>query len=352
MIDITTNIKIAVAGCGSAGRQNIRAFLNIDEVEISACCDTEEEIARVTAAEFGIADFYTDVKKMLDEKSFDALVVAVPDNEHLPVAIEALSRGVHVFCENPLASDYPQAVELARAARESELTAMVNSSVLYSPLVSSVLKYIKEGHLGRIKFFEASIMQNKLETGILDDPYEEKRLLWRLSSAAGSGGAISELGYNLYNVASEICGMPKEVSSAIYNISGFDSIEEYQELDLTSGDTFVCSVTFGDDIAGLIKGSWMSSGPYEQFTLSIHGEEAAIILDTVASENSFTVYNNGHRETINAESIAERNLHEVFVSAIKGECSPVSDFDHALKIQHFIEQSRLSAEGGLKLEFD
>ena len=49
MIEINTNIKIAVAGCGSAGRNNIREFLKMDDLEISACCDTEEALAQFTA---------------------------------------------------------------------------------------------------------------------------------------------------------------------------------------------------------------------------------------------------------------------------------------------------------------
>ena len=350
MIEINTDIKIAVAGCGSAGRNNIRAFLNIDEVEISACSDPEETIARHTSQEFGVHSYYADTVEMLENEAIDALIIAVPDGEHLAVALEAFSRGISVFCENPLAANYAEAVEMTRAARESGLTAMVNNSAADTALVKTALKYIDDGRLGRVKYFEASYMQNRLDSRILDDPYEEKRLLWRLSSAAGSAGALGELGYVLYHLAAEVCGDPAEVSTMIKNIAGFDEIEEYQELDLTAGDTFSCQLDFGGSTAGLIRGSWTAGGPHEQLTLSVYGENSSLMIDTNQSDDEFTVYSADGVESVKADNLVEVGLHEAFIAAVKGEGVPVSDFDHALKIQYFIEQSRLSADAGLRLQ--
>ncbi|HAK45082.1 MAG TPA: hypothetical protein DCO79_04070 [Spirochaeta sp.] len=351
MIEINTDIKIAVAGCGSAGRSNIREFLKVDEVEISACCDTEETLARHTAQEFGIPSYYPDLAEMLEAEAVDALVVAVPDGEHMNAVMEAFNRGINVFCENPLASSYAEAVEMTRAARESGLVAMVNHSAMEMSVVKSALKYIENGSLGRIKYFEASLMQNRLDAAILDDPYEEKRLIWRLSAATGSAGAIGELGSTLYELAVASCGEPSEVSAMIKNIAGFNEIDEYQELDLTAGDTFVCQLDFANGAAGVIRGSWTAGGPYEQLTISVYGEDGMLTLDTSISENEFTLYSPEGSAKIPAEK-PESSLQDVFVSVIKGEAAQVSGFDSALKIQYFIEQSRLSAEGGLRLQFD
>ena len=215
MIEISTDIKITVAGCGSAGRNSIREFMKFNDIEISACCDSEETLARFTAQEFGIPAYYTDAAEMLDNEAADVLVVAVPDGDHLRIAMEAFSRGVNVFCEAPMASNYAEAVEMTRAARESGLIAVLNNNSENIPVIFSAVNSIKNGNLGKVKYFEASYMQNRLDARIVDDPYEEKRLLWRLSSAAGSAGAIGELGFILYDLAVKICGEPHEVSSMI-----------------------------------------------------------------------------------------------------------------------------------------
>ncbi len=352
MIEINTNIKIAVAGCGSAGRNNIREFLKMDDLEISACCDTEEALAQFTAREFGIPSWYTSVAEMLDASAVDALIVAVPDGEHLSVSLEAFGRGIHVFCENPLASNYAEAVEMTRAARESGLIAMMNNDIFEIPVVKSALNYIAEGSLGRVKYFEASYMQNRLEPAILNDPYEEKRLLSRLSAVSGSAGAVGELGSALFDVAAKVCGTPSEVSGLVKNISGFENIEEYYEFDLTAGDTFICQLDFLSGAVGVIRGSWTAGGAHQQVTMNVYGEQASLSLDTNASENSFTVVSANGSATLPADAAAGNSLYDDFISAVKGEGTTVSDFDQALQIQYYIEQSRLSAEGGLRLPLD
>ncbi|MDC7228434.1 MAG: Gfo/Idh/MocA family oxidoreductase [Spirochaetales bacterium] len=351
MIEINTDIKIAVAGCGSAGRNNIREFLKVDELEIAACCDSEAQIAEFTANEFGIPAFYTDLNDMLETEAVDALVIALPDGEHLNAALEALSRGINVFCENPLASNYAEAVEMTRAARESGLTAMINNQILEIPALQSAIKYIEKGTLGRVKYFEAAFMQNRLDAAILDDAYEEKRLIWRLSAATGSAGAIGELGSALFDITAKFCGEPAEVSATIKNIAGLDEIEEYQELELTAGDTFICQLDYTGGATGLIRGSWTAGGPHEQLALTVYGDEGMLTLDSAQSEKEFNVITSEGSAAIPADS-PESSLQDKFISAVKGEAVPVSGFDAALKIQYFIEQSRLSAEGGLRLQLD
>ena len=352
MIDINTNIKIAVAGCGSAGRNNIRIFAGIDDVEVVACCDTDEAITSFTAKQFGIKAQYTRVQDMLETEAVDALVVAVPDGSHLEVALEAFNRGVHVFCENPLASNYAEAVEMTKAARDSGLTAVVNFSGRNNPLLTAALSCVREGDIGRVRYMEAAYMQNRLDSRILDDPHEEKRLVWRLSTAAGSAGVIGELGSVLYDFAGEICGKLTDVSTTIKNIAGFDEVEEYQELDLTAGDIFISHLGFEGGAVGLIRGSWTAGGPDEHISLTIYGESGSLMLDTENSENEYRLYSADGPEAVSVEAAPETALHENFISAIKGEAVAQSDFDHALKIQYYIEQSRLSADAGLRLPLE
>ena len=350
MIDINTNIRMAVAGCGSAGRSNIRIFSGLDDVEIVACCDNDEQLAEFTAREFGIPAFHADLKDMLDEEAVDALVVALPDGGHLEAAVDALGRGISVFCETPLASNYAEAVEMTRAARESGLTAMVNFGGRSNPLVSSVIKAVEGGRIGRVRYFEAALMQNRLDSRILDDPREEKRLLWRLSSEAGSAGALGELGAFLYDIVYRCCGEPSELSASIANIAGFDNIEEYQELDLTAGDTFICQLGFKGGAAGLLRGSWTVPGEHEQLTITVYGEDGVISLDTSRSEAEYRLNIGGQEELVKVDPGIGSGLAETFLSAVRGDASPSADFDYGLRIQYYIEQSRLSAEGGLRLD--
>ena len=350
MIDINTDIKIAIAGCGSAGRNHIRIFSAMDEVEITACCDSDEELAEFTAREFGIASFYGDFAQMLESAAVDAVVIALPDAEHIDASLEALRTGVNVLCETPLAPGYAEAVELTRAARESELVAMVNFESRNNALIAAASKAVEAGRIGRVKYFEAALMQNRFDQRILDDPREEKRLLWRLSSAAGSAGAVGELGSFLYDAATVFCGDVSGISARISNISGFDEVEEYQELELTAGDTFSSQLSFKSGAAGLIRGSWASSGAHEHLSVSLHGELGMISIDTSRSSDECFLFTSSGEDRLKAAEEASDSVQENFVSAIRGEAAPRTSFDEALRIQYYIEQSRLSNDAGLNLE--
>ena len=57
---------------------------------------------------------------MLDlEPDLDAVIIATPDHTHAVIAMEAMRRGKHVFCEKPLTRAVAEARALAAAARES-----------------------------------------------------------------------------------------------------------------------------------------------------------------------------------------------------------------------------------------
>ena len=352
MFEMDTEIRLAVAGCGKAGRSAVRAFSAMDGVAVRACCDTEEELASRTAAEFGISKYYTDIHELLDTEGLDGLVIAVPDAAHGEFLHKALEMGVGVFCESPLAADYTEAVEMTRAARESGLTAVINFPNRSNRLLSAACEYIESGRIGRIKYIEASLMQNRIDSILHDDVHEEKRLLWRMSSAAGSAGVLGELGSELFDLIGRIAGDPEELSAMVKNIAGLDTIEEYQELELSAGDTFVCQLSFSDGCAGLIRGSWTAGGPEEHYTLSVYGEDAVLKLDTSQSEDSFTVFSSAGREDVPAGLHAAAGPHDQFISALQGEIIPDADFDHALKIQYFVEQAMLSDQGGLRLQLE
>ena len=352
MFDIGTDIRLGLAGCGSAGRAAVRIFSGMDGVAVTACCDTEEDLAERTARESGIAKYYTDTREMLENEALDGLLIAVPDSAHAGLVVEALERGIGVFCENPLAAGYAEAVELTRAARESGLTAVINFPNRSSRLLSAACDYIESGRIGRVKYIEASLMQNRIDSILHDDVYEEKSLLWRMSSAAGSAGVLGELGSELLDLCARITGDPVELSAMVKNIAGLDGIDEFKELDLTAGDTFICQLGFSDGKAGLLRGSWTAGGPEEQYTLTVYGEDAVLKLDTQQSEDSFSVYSSSGREDVPAATYTSAGPHEQFISALQGEILPEADFDHALKIQYFVEQAMLSDQGGLRLPLE
>jgi FlaA1/EpsC-like NDP-sugar epimerase len=101
------NITVAVIGTNSRGSQLARACVRTPGVDVAFICDVDDNaiakgIKAVTDAGqqkkvTGIKDFRT----ILDDRSVDAVVTAMPDHWHAPSAIMALQAGKHVYVEKP-----------------------------------------------------------------------------------------------------------------------------------------------------------------------------------------------------------------------------------------------------------
>ena len=113
--------KLNIAGIGIGGRGEG----DLDECgseNIVALCDVDENHAGRVFKKYPKARKWTDFRKMLDEqKDIDAVVIATPDHLHAMVAMAAIQRGKHVYCEKPLAHCIGECRQLTLAARAAVL---------------------------------------------------------------------------------------------------------------------------------------------------------------------------------------------------------------------------------------
>lgn len=89
-------------------------------VDIRAIAGTPRSAGKVEAMadEFGATGRYTDWHDLVADANVDTVYVAVPNSLHFDVTKAALDEGKDVVCEKPLTSNYEEAEELARTARE------------------------------------------------------------------------------------------------------------------------------------------------------------------------------------------------------------------------------------------
>ena len=143
-------LSIAVIGAGCHGTRHVKALLaNQSDVQVVAVCDVNaqssdyhdfdykdgiagRDLARriveshyaeqKRAGKYKGCAAYRDFREMLErEKDIDAVVVATPDHTHAVVAMQAIKRGKHVYCEKPLTHSIYEARKLAEAARAAKV---------------------------------------------------------------------------------------------------------------------------------------------------------------------------------------------------------------------------------------
>ena len=148
---MTSVIKLGIVGTGGMARGHAGSFGKMRGVRIVAACDVVPERVKAFAEQFGIAETYTDVDRMLAEADLDAIRNVTTDRFHAPISLKAVAKGPHVFCEKPLATCYADAKRMADAARRKGVINMVNFSYRNSSDAGRVRRVREEAiHRGRI----------------------------------------------------------------------------------------------------------------------------------------------------------------------------------------------------------
>ncbi len=108
--------KLNIALIGVYGRARSHYDTLVDE-NVVALCDVDENHLAIAAEKFPNAKHYFDWRKTLEQKDLDAVFICTLDHTHSFIANWAMNRGLHVFCEKPLANS----VEEARIVRAKYL---------------------------------------------------------------------------------------------------------------------------------------------------------------------------------------------------------------------------------------
>ena len=114
-------MKTALIGCGNISRVHLAALNAMEDVQLVGVADCVPARAEKAAAANGCRA-YTDYLEMLDAEQPDVVHICTPHYLHVPMACDALSRGVNVLCEKPCAITKEGLLRLRKAQTESGKT--------------------------------------------------------------------------------------------------------------------------------------------------------------------------------------------------------------------------------------
>ena len=142
---------MGVVGTGAMGQHHARIYYELPGVELVAVADVNERSAKKNAEPYG-AEYYTDYKELLNK--VDGVSIAVPTTLHKEVALQFLSKGVHVLIEKPIASTLEEADRMIDAAKQSNVLLAVGHVERFNPGVrklNDVLKNEKIIQVGALR---------------------------------------------------------------------------------------------------------------------------------------------------------------------------------------------------------
>ena len=154
-------VRFGMIGVGMQGSGLLRTSVAIPGVECAAAADLYDgrhALAREIAGDkIRTTRRY---QELLDDKSIDCIVAAVPDHWHKKIVVDAVSAGKDIYCEKPMSHSVAEGFEMAAAAQKSGRLVQIGSQRTSSALCAKAREIIAAGTLGEISLIEGSLGRN------------------------------------------------------------------------------------------------------------------------------------------------------------------------------------------------
>ncbi len=212
-------IRIGIIGVGQIGKHHVGNYAEIDDAEIVAVADINEEEATRVAKENDIPDVYTDFREMLARDDIDAVDVCLHNNFHMPFTVAALEAGKHVYCEKPMAGAYTDAKKMYDVAKELGLKLSIQLATVFSDETKAARYLIDEGYLGKTYHARSTGFRRRGRPFV--DGYGTPTFVQKRNSG---GGALYDMG--VYHIAQMLYlldnPMPTRISGRTYQETAID----------------------------------------------------------------------------------------------------------------------------------
>lgn len=140
-------LNIGVIGVGNRGASNIA---EIKSENIVALCDVDRQYLTAMSSRYPDAKTYVDFRELLEQPELDAVVISTPDHTHYHATMLAMQRGLHVYCEKPLAHSIWEVRELSAAARRFNVATQTGNQHHASDGYRRVVEIVQSGAIGGV----------------------------------------------------------------------------------------------------------------------------------------------------------------------------------------------------------
>jgi len=139
-------VRLAVCGLHGRGKDHLGGFSRLTNVEIAALCDVDESLLKARSG----TQTFVDVRKLLEDKSIDAISIATPNHWHSLMAIWACQAGKDVYVEKPCSHNFWEGRQLVRAAQKYNRIVQHGTQIRSSAAVREGIEKIHQGLIGDV----------------------------------------------------------------------------------------------------------------------------------------------------------------------------------------------------------
>jgi predicted dehydrogenase len=277
--------KTALFGTGFVGRVHLEGLKRLGYVQVYGIGEPQIDKARQLAAEFCVEKVEADYRRLLEDKSIDAVHVCTPNHLHAGIVKDALAAGKHVICEKPLATSVAEAKELVQLAGQTGLRNCTFHNLRFYPLVQHMRRMVEDGDLGDILVVQGTYSQDWL---LFDTDYN-----WRLESKDnGASRCMADIGSHWCDMAEHVTG--QRITSLCADLQTFHktrkkpkgpietfaskmlTAEDYVEYPVDTEDFGAVIFRMGNGARGCLTASQVSAGRKNALSIEIYGTKASV----------------------------------------------------------------------------
>ena len=339
-------LRIGIVGFGFMGRMHCRCWQEHPGAQVVAIADSEPD--RVSQADIeggnlaGAAPaidpdrvaVYSNLQKMIDDQSLDAISVTLPTWLHADASIAALQAGLHVLCEKPMALDEAACREMMRVAQESGRMLQIAHCIRFWPAYARCRELIQEGNYGSVVAAEFRRLGSMPGWSADNWLAQERR----------SGGIALDLHIHDADFIQYLWGMPQAVKSRA------------RTFDNGSMGQIMTEYDYGDGVPITAEGSWMMPPAFGfEMSFRIHLQNAVIQYDNTRDPD-FVIWTEQEESALipqlpDGDGYAHQIDH--FVRKINGEQMPeVTTLKSSLDSVRLVKAEMESVRSGRAVEID
>ena len=344
------NVKVGIIGAGGIARYaHIPGYQAQEGVDLVALCDVVPGKAAKMAQEFDVPRAYDSCAEMLEKEALDAVSVCTPNCVHKEATLDALSAGLHVLCEKPIAMNLAEGREMVDTARRLGKILQVGLQSRFASESQTLKRFIDAGELGRIYYGEATLMRRR---GIPAwGVFTQKELQ--------GGGALIDIGVHALDLTMWLMGNPRPVSVVGATYAAFGKREDVVSIgdhwDVAKfdvDDMGVALVRFEDGATLILRASWAANIAGDVREARILGTEGGAYMFPL------TIFREMHQTLVDITPthLPQVKAHtkeiEHFIACVRGEAECLVVAEQVLQVQAVLDAIYKSSETGREVRLD
>ena len=154
-------IRVGLIGAGDRGTELIHWALACPDIEFAAFADIYTRRLEDAKRLVPNAATYLDHRRLLDDKTIDAVIIATPQHLHAEHFVNSMEAGKHVYQEKTMAFTVDHAKRMRAAYRKaSKLTVQVGHQSTSSGQMTDALNFLATGNVGQITAIHMHMYRN------------------------------------------------------------------------------------------------------------------------------------------------------------------------------------------------